>query len=654
MPRENSLSDSEGRSLTPDPEDEVIVPASPTYSQQPRELPAHHHVDLGRITSRASKAQSKKSLHSKVARANPQSPLAQPSTWATLPPADRFRSAVRKVMSMRRGLTTLGNMVGRVGAEPGVDPHRPEVDAAYSHIHEDCEIEIMDYSAVRNTSRNMNNAQFVEFMNVDSEGLPPRDPWVKVRWINIGGISWDVIKALSIKYNLHPLALEDVFHGHSRNRSKADYYTRHLFLRVLCHELADEHQPFEHSYTNAPRSDSPEPIDPPYPDGEEGEKLAESETTKFGSGPNSGAGTLIQRRGRSPILPTNRGDIKAAYTNGTARSPAGTNLSAMMAKETARKAAHVNMKMDEAAINALKEGSRVNVRVSPMFFFLFRDGTVISIRPAPNLSFTAPISFRLRSRDTVLRKSADPSLLLHALLDLIVDKAVQVIDEYHAHIHKFERDILLRPKMGVVRQLHILSGDLILHKRTLDPIKTLIYGLRRYDIDRCAALVDTSDPANKDVKIVGFMSHKAKIYLADVFDHMEYILTSLDMFAGISENLINYSFNVASYEMNDVMRRLTIATIICLPLTLLTGYFGMNFTPMWSVNHNSDLLFWKIALPIMVVIIPLALWGDLSKIWHYIQKKSVTKKALKVCHGNSSEISQNLNLNLSRNSKNDT
>lgn len=61
--------------------------------------------------------------------------------------------------------------------------------------------------------------------------------------------------------------------------------------------------------------------------------------------------------------------------------------------------------------------------------------------------------------------------------------------------------------------MHILSGDLILHKRTLEPIKALVYGLRRYDADRCAALIDTSDPANQDVKVVGFMSHNSKIYL---------------------------------------------------------------------------------------------------------------------------------------------
>lgn len=144
--------------------------------------------------------------------------------------------------------------------------------------------------------------------------------------------------------------------------------------------------------------------------------------------------------------------------------------------------------------------------------------------------------------------------------------------------------------------VHILSEDLILHKRTLGPIKTLVYGLRRYDVDRCAALIEggSTEP------VTGYMSHKSNIYLADVHDHMEYALASLDMYAAMAENLIAYTFNMASYEMNNVMRTLTLATVIFYPLTLLTGYFGMNFEAMWSVQHNSDLLFWEIAIPVMV------------------------------------------------------
>jgi len=100
------------------------------------------------------------------------------------------------------------------------------------------------------------------------------------------------------------------------------------------------------------------------------------------------------------------------------------------------------------------------------------------------------------------------------------------------------------------------------------------------------------------------------------------------MFSGISENLINYAFNMASYEMNQVMRRLTLATIIFLPLTLLTGYFGMNFTAMWSVKNNSDLLFWIIALPLKGRIIPMFLYSDIKKLFQYIHKVMAARRAV--------------------------
>ena len=97
-------------------------------------------------------------------------------------------------------------------------------------------------------------------------------------------------------------------------------------------------------------------------------------------------------------------------------------------------------------------------------------GTVLSLQSSFDSDLTHPISQRLRSRDTVLAKSADPSLLVHALLDLsrrnfspliensnhhrhlVVDKALQVIDQYQAKITKFEHDILLNPQISTVKK----------------------------------------------------------------------------------------------------------------------------------------------------------------------------------------------------------
>ncbi|TFK24275.1 magnesium transporter [Coprinopsis marcescibilis] len=606
--RENSLSDSEGRSLTPDLAEEGIMSMSPTYGGvepsygTPNATNGQHHAhfhDLEQVIS----SRSKKSLRSHRSRAQSHKSF-QHSPWANLPPKEKFKAAVRKVMAMRRGTALLGMVGGArpIGAEPGVDPTRPESDITYGHIHQECNIEIVDYSAIRHSSKKLTNEEFVDLM--DNEMHWQAQPWVKVRWIRIGGLSWDVIKALASRYTLHPLALEDVFHGHSRNRSKADYYSKHLFIRVLCHELVKDAD--SGILPHFLRSASPDALN-------EGEEDAADS-----KGPPPEAKSRWSHRPR-PILPVTN------ITNPRQGSDSSA-LAQLIKQEGQVKDSQKKQKAAHAFLETLKEGDRVHVKVTPLFMFLYRDGTVISINHDPDLEFSAPISARLLQRDTVLRKSVDPSLLVHALLDIAVDKALQVIDEYHAKIAKFERKILMKPNMNTVKALHILDGDLILHKRTLDPIKTMIFGLRRYDLDRVAALIDMSDPANKDVKVIGYMSHKAKIYLADVYDHMDYILTSLDMFSGIAENLIDYTFNVASYEMNEVMRQLTLATVIFLPLTFLTGYFGMNFTFMWSVVEQSDVLFWQIALPVMAVVIPLFLWRDISRGVHYMQKRLLKRK----------------------------
>ena len=56
-----------------------------------------------------------------------------------------------------------------------------------------------------------------------------------------------------------------------------------------------------------------------------------------------------------------------------------------------------------------------------------------------------------------------------------------------------------------------------MHKRTLGPVKALIFALRNYDVDRTAASLDV--PKSENQNVVGYMSHKAKIYLVGPFPH---------------------------------------------------------------------------------------------------------------------------------------
>ena len=94
-----------------------------------------------------------------------------------------------------------------------------------------------------------------------------------------------------------------------------------------------------------------------------------------------------------------------------------------------------------------------------------------------------------------------------------------------------------------------MSGDLTIRKRALTPIKSLIYGLRRYDQERSAAVQAGGKVA------VGYLSTMTKIYLADIYDHIDFILASLDMYSAMTENLIRFSFDVSCDLFDHCTRR---------------------------------------------------------------------------------------------------
>ena len=112
------------------------------------------------------------------------------------------------------------------GSEPGYDPQLPDGGhATMPTPNANCQITVVDYSSDGMSKHHFGNQGFIEYLR------QPKEDWVKCRWINVNGLSWDVIQAIGTEKGLHKLAIEDIMN--LRNRTKADWYVLMDTLRRL-------------------------------------------------------------------------------------------------------------------------------------------------------------------------------------------------------------------------------------------------------------------------------------------------------------------------------------------------------------------------------------------------------------------------------------
>lgn len=97
------------------------------------------------------------------------------------------------------------------GAEPGINPRHTSA-TRFKHFQQECVIEVADYTADDITVKRLNNIELVDFIQLpDSPQRSVKSGFASstgVRWINIGGIDWDVMSALALKYGERSNALK--------------------------------------------------------------------------------------------------------------------------------------------------------------------------------------------------------------------------------------------------------------------------------------------------------------------------------------------------------------------------------------------------------------------------------------------------------------
>lgn len=156
--------------------------------------------------------------------------------------------------------------------------------------------------------------------------------------------------------------------------------------------------------------------------------------------------------------------------------------------------------------------------------------------------------------------AAHPGHLTYRVVRTIVDRYSPIILNLEQRLDALEEEMLSDPHDD-------LLGELVSYNSRLRKLRR-IFGYQQAIL---AELMSEHLP---------LLQENYRHEFQDAFEQMERLTSLSEMLQNLTGDLINGHISVASHRLNNIMKTLTIASVIFLPLTFVAGIYGMNFEHM--------------------------------------------------------------------------
>jgi magnesium transporter len=161
--------------------------------------------------------------------------------------------------------------------------------------------------------------------------------------------------------------------------------------------------------------------------------------------------------------------------------------------------------------------------------------------------------------DDELRKtlfSKGSGYLLYHVLDDLFDYCFPILDKIGHKLDSIEDEMFEGRAEDVVRDLSNVKQEIISYRKIIKPERSTLRLLERH--------------------VPKYLPEELDLYFDDIVDAAERIWDLLDNYKEVVEGLEQTNESVISHRQNDVLRILTVVSVVLLPLTLISGIFGMN------------------------------------------------------------------------------
>jgi len=236
---------------------------------------------------------------------------------------------------------------------------------------------------------------------------------------------------------------------------------------------------------------------------------------------------------------------------------------------------------DDSIFIVLKaiEYKNEQLHIETISFFL-KDSVLLSFQEKETDTFDTVKSRIRNGRGSIRNRKAD--YLLYCLMDFVVDTYFIALKEIDAHILALEEEIELNQDLETLKRIQLLNKSLSQMKRHYWYIRDVVMDLKRLDIDLVSENID--------------------IFWSDLNDHLTHVIDISDNFKLETLALSERFQSIQAQRTNDVAQKLTIIAATFLPLSLITGIYGMNFQWMPELSYHYGYPLTLLAMISIVVV----------------------------------------------------
>ncbi|KEO85075.1 magnesium/cobalt transporter CorA [Tumebacillus flagellatus] len=198
------------------------------------------------------------------------------------------------------------------------------------------------------------------------------------------------------------------------------------------------------------------------------------------------------------------------------------------------------------------EEREIEITTEELNIFLGKN-YIVTIHKKPLQSIGRVAAASLRTSQFMNR---GPEYLLYAMVDGITDEYFPIMERLSSRIDELEDEMYVEPAQEITEEFLALKRNIVLVRRVIQPQKRIFANVNgRYSFE---------------------ISEDNIPYYIDLVDHLERIADTVESQRDLISGALETYYSLVTARTNDTMRVLTVISTVMLPLTFITGFFGMN------------------------------------------------------------------------------